>query len=104
MIAINSGVFVALMHNIAHGEQQLASQAATGMENGELAGRKIMFFEQCQGQSITIRQSGGGATGGRQPQGAGFLGHAHIQNYICILAQGGIGIAHHGDDFRTNAA
>ena len=50
----NSGILVALVHNIAHSKEQLATQAAAGMENSELASRKVMLFQQGQGQSIPI--------------------------------------------------
>ena len=48
-IGQNGGVFVTLMHDVAHSQQQLATKASTGMENGELTGSEIVLFQESQG-------------------------------------------------------
>ena len=56
-----SRVLLALMHNAAYGQKQLASQAAARMEDSKLACGKVMLFEQRQSQCITIGQRCGSA-------------------------------------------
>ena len=61
---------------------------------------KAACFQHRHGQGIAEREHGSGAGGGREIEGASFLGHLHVQHDIAVPGETGSESASKADDLH----
>ena len=88
-----------LQVEVAHAHIELFAQCTTGMETGEVTCGETAAGHESYGEGIAHDQLRGGAAGGCQVVGAGFMGNGDIQHDICLAGKEGVGVADDGDEF-----
>jgi hypothetical protein len=94
---------VAFAHDIADAGEEGATEAAAGVELGEIFVAESAGFEEDHGEGIAEHEHVGGAAGGGEVEGAGFAFDVDIEDDVAVSAEGGIGGAGEGDDFDGEA-
>lgn len=85
-------------HDVADAGEEEFSQTAAGVEFGEVFGLKAAFLEQDHGEGITEAEHIGGAGGGGELEGAGFLFDVGVEDDVAVFGKGGAWHSGDGDD------
>ncbi|MNV70866.1 hypothetical protein D3C71_1638500 [compost metagenome] len=88
----------ARMHHVRDAREQLAAQAATGVEPGEVFRLESARGGQHHRQGIAHCDGGGGGTGGRQIVVACLVRRRDVERDVGIACQRRGGLARHGNN------
>ncbi len=99
----NRGYRFAGSHHVPHAGQKPAPQDSSGVGARKVLGAEAPCLQQRQRQRVSQRQGRGRARRRRQVEGTGLLVHAGVQVRVGFPAQGGAGVAGHGDELRAQA-
>lgn len=91
------GTFV-LDVEVGDAEVELLAECATRVEAGEVAGSEVATFDEGHREGVAHHQLCGGAGGGGQVVGAGFVLHGGVEDDVGLMGQEGVGVAHDGDE------
>lgn len=104
LLSVHHWIFLAGVHGVLHPQEQATAEGSAGVEQGEVLGLEVSYGHGGDGDGVPHGKGRRGACGGGEPQGAGLLLVAHIDDEIGELAKLGVVIARHGDDLGPDAA
>jgi hypothetical protein len=90
---------IAGAHDIADAGEEGASEAAAGVELGEIFIAEAAGFEEDHGEGVAEDEHIGGAAGGSEVKGAGFAFDIDVEDDVAVSTEGGIGGAGESDEF-----
>jgi hypothetical protein len=91
-------VAIAGAHDVADAEKEGAADRAGGMMFGEFFPGETAGVEERHGERVAERKHGGGAGGGGEIKGAGFLGNFDVKDEVAVAREGGFGRGGEADD------
>ncbi len=97
-VGCDEGALV-LAVEVADAHVELFAQGSAGVEAREVAGGEVAAFDECDGEGVAHDELGGGAGGGGEVVGAGFVLDGGVEDDVGLLGEEGVGVADDGDEW-----